>query len=155
MKFQRRRLMSMAILGSLFALSCTYTGKVHATLRKKTKTSADTNIAKKNQPVVISNIADLDAQLQSGKPSVLMIHASWCNACKSSMPSYGKAAEANPDVQFLKIDGSVIREAAEKYQIRGFPTFVFFNAQGEEKHKFGNGISSPSTINDKIKKFIK
>ena len=69
---------------------------------------------KKNQPIDIHSLADLDKHLHSGKPVVLMIHASWCSACKSSMPAFNNAAGDNPDVQFVRIDGHIAREAADK-----------------------------------------
>ena len=160
MKFQQNRFMFFAIIGLLCSLSCIYSSKVQARTKRKRKTTPTTRMSRKsrikqNQPIDIHSMEELDNHLKSGMPVVLMIHATFCGACKISMEPFADAAEDNVHVQFLKVEGDKEgREIANKYSIRGFPTFVMHNSQGEKVHQFSGGGSPSSVLSQKIKKYI-
>lgn len=110
----------------------------------------------KNPPKDIKSVAEVDEYIGQGKPVVLMIHASWCGACKISMDPFAQAAEDNPHITFLKAEGSKeVPDIAKRYALRGFPTFVLLDAQGKEVHKFSGGGWPKSVLNEKIKNYIK
>lgn len=52
--------------------------------------------------------------------------ADWCGPCKMFAPVFEKAAEANSDVVFGKIDTEAQQELAAAFQIRSIPTLMAF-----------------------------
>ena len=55
--------------------------------------------------------------------------ASWCGPCKSFAPVFEKAAEANPDIVFGKVDTEDQQQLAGAFQIRSIPTLMIFRDQ--------------------------
>jgi thioredoxin 1 len=52
--------------------------------------------------------------------------AAWCAPCRAFAPVFEKAAEANPDVVFGKVDTEAERELAAGFQITAIPTLMAF-----------------------------
>lgn len=52
--------------------------------------------------------------------------APWCGPCKSFAPIFEKAAEANPEAAFVKINTEAEQELAGHFQIRSIPTLMVF-----------------------------
>ena len=52
--------------------------------------------------------------------------APWCGPCRSFAPIFEKAAEANPDATFVKINTEEQQELAAHFQIRSIPTLMVF-----------------------------
>jgi len=52
--------------------------------------------------------------------------AVWCGPCRRIAPFYEQLAQARRDALFLKIDVDECPETAGKWQVRAFPTFLFF-----------------------------
>ena len=52
--------------------------------------------------------------------------APWCGPCRSFAPIFEKAAEANPDAAFVKINTEQEQELAAHFQIRSIPTLMVF-----------------------------
>ena len=50
--------------------------------------------------------------------------ASWCGPCRQFGPVYEKAAEANPDLVFAKVDTEAQQELAAAFEIRSIPTLM-------------------------------
>ncbi|OIK04216.1 thioredoxin [Streptomyces monashensis] len=50
--------------------------------------------------------------------------ASWCGPCRQFAPVYEKAAEANPDLVFGKVDTEAQPELAQAFDIRSIPTLM-------------------------------
>lgn len=55
--------------------------------------------------------------------------APWCGPCQSFAPIFQAAAEANPDVKFVKINTEEQQELAGHFQIRSIPTLMIFRDQ--------------------------
>ncbi|GHH71551.1 putative thioredoxin-2 [Streptomyces sulfonofaciens] len=55
--------------------------------------------------------------------------ASWCGPCKQFGPVYEKAAEANPDLVFGKIDTEAQPELAQAFGIQSIPTLMIVRDQ--------------------------
>jgi thioredoxin 1 len=55
--------------------------------------------------------------------------ASWCGPCKSFAPVYEKAAEANPDLVFGKVDTEAQPELAQAFGIQSIPTLMIVRDQ--------------------------
>lgn len=66
-------------------------------------------------------------------------YAPWCGHCKKLAPEYERAAnllkERGSNVVVAKIDADSQKAAAGKYEIRGFPTLLFFN-NGQKVEKY-------------------
>lgn len=55
--------------------------------------------------------------------------APWCGPCQSFAPIFEAAAEATPDVKFVKINTEEQQELAAHFQIRSIPTLMVFREQ--------------------------
>ncbi|MEV0124396.1 thioredoxin [Streptomyces sp. NPDC050703] len=55
--------------------------------------------------------------------------AEWCGPCKQFAPVYEKAAEANPDLVFAKVDTEAQPELASAFNIQSIPTLMIVRDQ--------------------------
>ncbi|CUW25495.1 MULTISPECIES: thioredoxin [Streptomyces] len=55
--------------------------------------------------------------------------ASWCGPCRQFAPVYEKAAEANPDLVFAKVDTEAQPELAAAFGISSVPTLMIVRDQ--------------------------
>ncbi|MEU3897269.1 thioredoxin [Streptomyces sp. NPDC057376] len=55
--------------------------------------------------------------------------AEWCGPCKQFAPVYEKAAEANPDLVFGKVDTEAQPELAQAFGIQSIPTLMIVRDQ--------------------------
>ena len=55
--------------------------------------------------------------------------APWCGPCRSFAPIFEAAAEANPEVKFVKINTEEQQELAGHFQIRSIPTLMVLRDQ--------------------------
>ncbi|KAF2775868.1 thioredoxin [Streptomyces coelicoflavus] len=55
--------------------------------------------------------------------------AEWCGPCKQFGPVYEKAAEANPDLVFGKVDTEAQPELAQAFGISSIPTLMIVRDQ--------------------------
>ena len=55
--------------------------------------------------------------------------ASWCGPCRQFAPVYEKAAEANPDLVFGKVDTEAQQELAAAFDIKSIPTLMIVRDQ--------------------------
>ena len=52
--------------------------------------------------------------------------ATWCGPCRSFAPIFDKAAEANPDIVFAKVDTEDQQQLAGAFGIQSIPTLMIF-----------------------------
>ncbi|MGW3916993.1 thioredoxin [Streptomyces sp. NPDC005070] len=55
--------------------------------------------------------------------------AEWCGPCRQFAPVYEKAAEANPDLVFAKVDTEAQPELAAAFEIQSIPTLMIVRDQ--------------------------
>ncbi|MEU3788441.1 thioredoxin [Streptomyces fructofermentans] len=55
--------------------------------------------------------------------------AAWCGPCRQFAPVYEKAAEANPDLVFAKVDTEAQPELAAAFEIQSIPTLMIVRDQ--------------------------
>jgi thioredoxin 1 len=55
--------------------------------------------------------------------------ASWCGPCRMFAPTYERAAEANPDLVFGKVDTEAEQELAAAFRVMSIPTLMVFRDQ--------------------------
>lgn len=89
----------------------------------------------------------LEEAKAAGRPVFVDFYADWCEPCKQmerEVYSRQDVAEAASTYLALKLDGERGEglEAADKYQIRGFPTVLFFGPDGVERDRILGGVNA-------------
>lgn len=76
----------------------------------------------------LDTLAEFNAALKAaGKKLVVVDFAAvWCGPCKRLAPQLEALAKKTPDALFYKVDVDENSETAEKYEITGMPTIIFF-----------------------------
>jgi protein disulfide-isomerase A1 len=105
--------------------------------------SGDTSAAEAAMAATkVANVNDQDAQRVIAKFDYVMLlgYAPWCTQSQALLPEFAAAAAllsrlGNPTV-LAKLDAINNPNAASLYQIRGFPTLMFF-ANGAREEYFG------------------
>jgi thiol-disulfide isomerase/thioredoxin len=78
-------------------------------------------------------------------PKVALFHAKWCPHCQDyeSAGFFDRATEAAAEnvstagkVAFIKYDADLNEEYVKKYKIRGFPTIIGIDKQGNKVKEF-------------------
>ena len=65
--------------------------------------------------------------IKSDIPTLVDFYATWCGPCKMMSPVLDRIKnEMGSQVRVLKIDVDKNQEAAEKFKVRGVPTFILF-----------------------------
>lgn len=63
----------------------------------------------------------------SEKPTLVDFYATWCGPCKTMAPVLDQVKnELGDSVRILKIDVDKNQTVADKFKIRGVPTFILF-----------------------------
>jgi thioredoxin 1 len=72
---------------------------------------------------------------------VLFFNASWCGPCRRMKPIVTQLRRQGYRLRDIDVDKN--QSLAQKYGIRGIPTFVFVQ-NGSEVHRFSGGTSADS-----------
>jgi thiol:disulfide interchange protein DsbD len=83
--------------------------------------------------------------LDGRKPSLVDFTASWCTWCKKmDAETYSDARVINRSEAMvcIKVDGDARGDLVAKYGVDGYPTTVFLNPDGSERHRV-TGFKGP------------
>ena len=82
-------------------------------------------------------------------PTLVDFFATWCGPCKAMQPVLDQLKnDMGENVRIIKIDVDKNPQAADKFKVRGVPTFVLFKG-GEIMWRQSGGIPL-QTLKDKI-----
>ncbi|WBW73500.1 ER protein disulfide isomerase Pdi2 [Schizosaccharomyces osmophilus] len=89
-----------------------------------------------------TGLQQLEDGIRSAKKGALIeFYASWCGHCKTLAPIYeelGQAFDENKDILIGKVDADTYGEVGKKYQIRGFPTLIWFPHDGSDPIQYSH-----------------
>lgn len=90
--------------------------------------------------ITLSDGKAVETFRDTNNKNILYFTANWCPPCKAIKPVYESLSKDYPEVAFGKIDIDENPDAANDYEIRTIPTFVF--NQGEKVISKFSGANS-------------
>mmetsp|Transcript_12433 Transcript_12433/g.35230 ORF Transcript_12433/g.35230 Transcript_12433/m.35230 type:complete len:474 (+) Transcript_12433:95-1516(+) len=89
--------------------------------------------------VVALTAATFNQHIQDNKQTLVEFYAPWCGHCKKLTPEYEKAAGElkSKGVLLAKVDATEEKDLASKYNVKGFPTMVWFEDGKEAEYDGG------------------
>jgi thiol-disulfide isomerase/thioredoxin len=86
--------------------------------------------------------AELNTYIGKGDYVVVYFSSLTCGPCKAFHDTFEELAQQFPDVVFIEVTYGVVPDAANlinKYVVRSFPTFIFFDKEGNKTNSFSGG----------------
>jgi len=96
--------------------------------------------------VLLLTTAGFDEHLKVYKQTLVEFYAPWCGHCKKLEPEFEQAATdlKEKGVSFGAVDATVQTELATKYEVKGYPTLLWF--EDGEKHEFDGGRTAAAMV---------
>lgn len=82
--------------------------------------------------------AALAAAKASGKPVMADFYTDWCGFCKRmdrEVLSQAAIIKTLAGFEVVKVDGEARADLVDRYEVRGYPTFLFVDAEGRELYR--------------------
>jgi len=96
--------------------------------------------------VVALGADSFDGFLAATERALVEFYAPWCGHCKALEPEYNRAAsemrEENMATRLAKVDATAEKDLAQKYDVSGYPTLLYF-VKGKEPAKYEGGRTAP------------
>jgi len=97
---------------------------------------------------------DFDSKISAPNTAIIVdFWAPWCNPCRQMNPILETIAEEfKTRVQFYKLNVDVSPQIAQRFEVRGIPTFIFFK-NNQVIHRM-SGSQSEEELRDEIEKYF-
>lgn len=101
--------------------------------------------------IEITSKEHLTREIQSGVGAIFIdFYADYCGPCRMFGPTYESwAKEFNGRIKFLKVDAQKLPQLFDQYQVRGIPTMVILDAQGNVIRKV-TGLQEIAGVHRKL-----
>ncbi|MEW2529890.1 thioredoxin domain-containing protein [Streptomyces sp. NPDC047071] len=76
--------------------------------------------------IEVTSAEQFEALLRENAKVSVMFTAAWCGPSRVISPTFRHLSEQHTDIVFVSVDVDKVAPAAQKYNIRAMPTFVFF-----------------------------
>lgn len=98
-----------------------------------------TILAAAEDMVITLTSGNFDSHISSNKHTLVEFYAPWCGHCKKLAPEYEKAAGilADKNIFLAQVDATEQRDLASKYNVKGFPTLIWFEDGKEQEYDGG------------------
>jgi len=89
--------------------------------------------------VVTLTTKDFDTHVKGNQYTLVEFYAPWCGHCKKLAPEYEKAATElkSKSVLLGKVDATEEKDLASRYNVKGFPTMIWFEDGKETEYDGG------------------
>lgn len=102
--------------------------------------------------ISITSPEQFDKELSEGMPVIVDFYTDWCGPCKIMKPLFENVSEQHSDIKFLSVNGDHVKPLIKKYQVQGYPTFLFINNKGKVVLSESGAGNSPSFFDMGIQK---
>ena len=82
----------------------------------------------------------------SDKGWYVKFYAPWCGHCKKLAPTWDEYSNTQSVVNVGKVDCTVEKETCKKFEVKGYPTLIYFPAEDTTYYKF-NGARNIDGFN--------
>lgn len=105
------------------------------------------------QNVLALTTVGFEQHIKDNKQTLVEFYAPWCGHCKKLAPEYEKAAKAlqPTGIRLAKVDATEEKDLAAKYNVKGFPTLIWFE---DAKQMEYDGGRTAETIEEWVRSMI-
>ncbi|CAI2370762.1 unnamed protein product [Moneuplotes crassus] len=128
-------------------------GKANTSNSKSSKKSGGSKASKDGDVVVLTD-SNFDQTVMNSKDIwFIEFYAPWCGHCQKLAPEWDEAASSlRGQVKFGKVDATVEKGLASRFQIQGYPTIKYWDYGNKKSKRSGNKYEGGRTASD-IKNF--